>query len=349
MVDVTTSHFLHLCRIISPNFTLYTEMIHCNALVYNPKDLYNFFGEPWEGKVVQLGGSDVEAMSQAAKLVQDNGYKEVNLNVGCPSPRVQKGAFGAVLMKTPSTVVDIIQGMVKIGVTIPITVKCRIGVDNLDSYEYLHDFIQLISTTTPVNHFIVHARKCWLKGLSPKQNRSVPPLKHEVVYQLAKDFPHLTITINGGFNTTQQIKEQLDLVDGVMIGREVMDRPLFLAKVDAAYHNIPANQIKSTEEVIEEFLEYVLSEHVRGTPHSNSVVMAPLKMLYGGRRGREYRRRLAALILPRTKPLPDIVRDMRLMMQEMNFAGSGSDRDSGDEAEAETEDGEVPAAAPACA
>ncbi|KAF9965540.1 hypothetical protein BGZ70_004618 [Mortierella alpina] len=344
MVDVTTSHFLHLCRIISPNFTLYTEMIHCNALVYNPKDLYNFFGEPWEGKVVQLGGSDVEAMAQAAKLVQDNGYKEINLNVGCPSPRVQKGAFGAVLMKTPSTVVDIIQGMVKIGVTIPITVKCRIGVDNLDSYEYLHDFIQLISTTTPVNHFIVHARKCWLKGLSPKQNRSVPPLKHEIVYQLAKDFPHLTITINGGFNTTQQIKEQLDLVDGVMIGREVMDRPLFLAKVDAAYHNIPANQIKSTEEVVEEFLEYVLTEHVRGTPHSNSVVMAPLKMLYGGRRGREYRRRLAALILPRTKPLPDIVRDMRLMMQEMNFVSSDSDKDSGDEAETKTEDEESPVA-----
>ncbi|CAO3574591.1 unnamed protein product [Mortierella alpina] len=344
MVDVTTSHFLHLCKIISPNFTLYTEMIHCNALVYNPKDLYNFFGEPWEGKVVQLGGSDVEAMAQAAKLVQDNGYKEINLNVGCPSPRVQKGAFGAVLMKTPSTVVDIIQGMVKIGVTIPITVKCRIGVDNLDSYEYLHDFIQLISTTTPVNHFIVHARKCWLKGLSPKQNRSVPPLKHEVVYQLAKDFPHLTITINGGFNTTQQVKEQLDLVDGVMIGREVMDRPLFLAKIDAAYHNIPANQIKSTEEVVEEFLEYVLTEHVRGTPHSNSVVMAPLKMLYRGRRGREYRRRLAALILPRTKPLPDIVRDMRLMMQDMNFASTDSDKDSGDEAEAKIEDEEIPAA-----
>ncbi|KAG0263926.1 hypothetical protein BG011_007759 [Mortierella polycephala] len=294
-------------------------MIHCNALNYNPKDLFNFFGEPWEGKVVQLGGSDPEAMSKAAVLVQENGYKEVNLNVGCPSPRVQKGAFGAVLMKTPSTVVDIIHSMIKAGVTIPITVKCRIGVDNLDSYEYLYDFIKLISTTTPVDHFIVHARKCWLKGLSPKQNRSVPPLKHEVVYQLAKDFPHLTITINGGFNTTAQIKEQLDLVDGVMVGRE-------------AYHNVPAENIKSTEEIIEEYLEYVLTEHERGTPHSNSVVMGPIKMLYGGRRGREYRRRLAALILPRTKPLPDIVRDMRQMMQEMNFASSSSE-DEGTESD----------------
>ncbi|KAF9994866.1 hypothetical protein BGZ79_000342 [Entomortierella chlamydospora] len=328
MVDVTTSHFLQLCRIISPNFTMYTEMIHCNALVYNPKDLYNFFGEPWEGKVVQLGGSDPEAMAKAAKLVQDNGYKELNLNVGCPSPRVQKGAFGAVLMKTPSIVVDIIQEMRKVGVTIPITVKCRIGVDNLDSYEYLHDFIKLISTTTSVDHFIVHARKCWLKGLSPKQNRSVPPLKHEVVYQLAKDFPHLTITINGGFNTTDQLKEQLNLVDGVMVGREIMDRPMFLAKVDAACHNVPPEEIKSTEEVIEEFLEYVLAEHERGTPHSNSIVMAPLKMLYGGRRGREYRRRLAALILPRTKPLPDIVRDMRQMLQEMDFSMSSSENES---------------------
>ncbi|KAF9429947.1 hypothetical protein BGZ94_008903 [Podila epigama] len=233
MVDVTTSHFLHLCRIISPNYTLYTEMIHCNALVYHPDDLYNFFGEPWEGKVVQLGGSDPQAMAKAAKLVQDNGYKEVDVNVGCPSARVQKGAFGAVLMKTPSSVVAIIDEMVKVGVTIPITVKCRIGVDNLDSYEYLYDFIKLISTTTPVTHFIVHARKCWLKGLSPKQNRSVPPLNYDTVYRLAKDFPHLTITINGGFRTTEQIREQLELVDGVMIGREVMDNPMFLAKVDA--------------------------------------------------------------------------------------------------------------------
>ncbi|KAG0340317.1 hypothetical protein BG000_000174 [Podila horticola] len=300
MVDVTTSHFLHLCKIISPNYTLYTEMIHCNALVYHPDDLYNFFGEPWEGKVVQLGGSDPEAMAKAAKLVQDNGYKEVNVNVGCPSPRVQKGAFGAVLMKTPSSVVDIIQEMVKVGVNIPITVKCRIGVDNLDSYEYLYDFIKLVSTTTPVTHFVVHARKCWLKGLSPKQNRSVPPLKYEVVHLLAKDFPHLTITINGGFNTNEQIKEQLELVDGIMIGREVMDNPMFLAKVDA---------------------EYVLTEHKRGTPNSNAVVMAPLKMLYGGRRGKEYRRRLARAISPRTKSLPDIVRDVRLMMQEMDYGG----------------------------
>ncbi|KAG0345499.1 hypothetical protein BG004_003663 [Podila humilis] len=293
MVDVTTPHFLHLCRIISPKYTLYTEMIHCNALVYHPDDLYNFFGEPWEGKVVQLGGSDPVAMAKAALLVQDNGYTEVNVNVGCPSPKVQKGAFGAVLMKTPSSVVDIIQEMVKVGVTIPITVKCRIGVDNLDSYEYLHDF-------------------------------------------LAQDFPHLTITINGGFHTTEQIKEQLNLVDGIMIGREVMDNPMFLAKVDAGYYNVPPENIKSTEEVIEEFLEYVLTEHERGTPNSKGIVMAPLKMLYNGHRGREYRRRLAAALSPRTKSLPDAVRDVRLMMQEMDYGGvtttseaeDGSDGDS---------------------
>ncbi|KAG0027346.1 hypothetical protein BGZ81_005682 [Podila clonocystis] len=352
MVDVTTSHFLHLCKIISPNYTLYTEMIHCNALVYHPDDLYNFFGEPWEGKVVQLGGSDPEAMAKAAKLVQDNGYKEVNVNVGCPSPRVQKGAFGAVLMKTPSSVVDIIQEMVKVGVTIPITVKCRIGVDNLDSYEYLYDFIKLVSTTTSVTHFVVHARKCWLKGLSPKQNRSVPPLKYEVVHLLAKDFPHLTITINGGFNTNEQIKEQLELVDGIMIGREVMDNPMFLAKVDAGYYNIPAEKIKSTEEVVEEFLEYVLTEHKRGTPNSNAVVMAPLKMLYGGRRGKEYRRRLARAISPRTKSLPDIVRDVRLMMQEMDYGGvttaseaeNNGDPDSDSDSDSET----VSRSAPGC-
>ncbi|KAF9898744.1 hypothetical protein BX616_003663, partial [Lobosporangium transversale] len=152
-----------------------------------------------------------------------------------------------------------------------------------------------------------------------------------------KDFPHLTITINGGFNTTQQIKEQLELVDGIMIGREVMDRPMFLAKVDAAHHNVPPENIKTTEEVIEEFLEYVLKIHERGTPHSNSVVMAPLKMLYGGRRGKEYRRRLADLILPRTKPLPDIVRDMRQMMKEMDFSASSSDVEPASESGNESE------------
>ncbi|KAF9433693.1 hypothetical protein BGZ76_009103 [Entomortierella beljakovae] len=318
MVDVTTSHFLKLCQIISPNFTLYSEMIHCNALIYNPKDLYNFFGEPWENKVVQLGGSDPEAMAKAAMLVQDNGYKELNLNVGCPSPRVQKGAFGAVLMKTPSLVVNIIQAMKNSGVTIPITVKCRIGVDNLDTYEYLHDFIKLVSTSTSVTHFVVHARKCWLKGLSPKQNRSVPPLKYEVVYQLAKDFPDLTFTINGGFNTTDHVKEQLGLVDGVMIGREVMDRPMFLAKLDNEYNGVSPKDIKSVEEVLDEYLDYALMEHERGTPHSNSTVMGPLKMLYAGRFGREYRRRLAGAIVPRTKPLSDVVRDVRQMLQELD-------------------------------
>ncbi|KAF9160266.1 hypothetical protein DFQ26_005722 [Actinomortierella ambigua] len=306
MVDVTTSHFLHLCRLISPNYTLYTEMVHCNAVAYNPEGLLNFFGEPWEGKVVQLGGQDPEMMAKAAKLVQDNGYHEVNINVGCPSNRVQKGAFGALLMKNPQSVVDIIDEMVKVGVTIPITVKCRIGVDNLDSYEYLYDFIKLISTTTPVDHFIVHARKCWLKGLSPKQNRTIPPLKYDIVYRLAKDFPHLTFTINGGFRTPDQLKEQLDLVDGVMVGREAM-------------HGIPATQIKSTREIMEEYLDYVLTEHERGTPHSNSMVMAPLKMMIPGRRGKDFRRQYASIIMPRTKPLPDIVRDMREMLKDFNI------------------------------
>ncbi|KAG0235898.1 hypothetical protein BGW42_004544 [Actinomortierella wolfii] len=275
-------------------------MIHCNAVAYNPNGLFNFFGEPWEGKVVQLGGQDPEMMAKAAKLVQDNGYHEVNINVGCPSNRVQKGAFGALLMKNPQSVVDIIQEMVKIGVTIPITVKCRIGVDNLDSYEYLYDF-------------------------------------------LAKDFPHLTITINGGFKTPEQLKEQLALVDGVMVGREVMDSPMFLAKVDAALHNIPATQIKSTREIIEEYLDYVLTEHERGTPHSNSVVMAPLKMMIPGRRGKDFRRRYASIIMPRTKPLTDIVRDMREMIRDFdipNSLHSASVSDSEETSDQESEEDE---------
>ncbi|KAF9977458.1 hypothetical protein BGZ73_005956 [Actinomortierella ambigua] len=302
MVDVTTSHFLHLCRLISNNFTLYTEMVHCNAVAYNPEGLINFFGKPWEGKVVQLGGQEPEMMAKAAKLVQDNGYHEVNINVGCPSNRVQKGAFGALLMKNPQSIVDIINEMVNVGVTIPITVKCRIGVDHLDSYEYLYDF-------------------------------------------LAKDFPHLTFTINGGFKTPDQLKEQLDLVDGVMVGREVMDSPMFLAKVDAALHGIPATQIKSTREIMEEYLDYVLTEHERGTPHSNSMVMAPLKMMIPGRRGKDFRRQYASIIMPRTKPLPDIVRDMRELLKDFNIPTglrgvSLSDSESASDEESEADEPE---------
>ncbi|KAI8338944.1 tRNA-dihydrouridine synthase [Chlamydoabsidia padenii] len=234
MVDITTPNFLELLHIISgQRHAYYTEMHHAHAIHHHQTHLDRFVGTPRPNVVVQLGGSEPTLLANAAKLLQDYGYAEVNVNVGCPSPNVQHGHFGAVLMKTPDLVAEILNAMEKKNVSIPVTVKCRIGVDHLDSFDFLHHFVEtLMQCHRPPPHLIVHARKCILKGLSPKQNRTVPPLKYQTVYDLANLYPLLTITINGGFTTTHDIKTALDKVDGCMIGRKVMDSPLFLQEID---------------------------------------------------------------------------------------------------------------------
>ncbi|CAG8486317.1 8865_t:CDS:2 [Ambispora leptoticha] len=225
MLDVTTQHFLQLCRIISPNFLLYTEMIHCNAIIYHANDLSQLLGPPFSDTVVQLGGSDPRAMSQAALILAMNGWRDININVGCPSDRVQHNNCGAILMKSPDLVARIVTAMAEVNqhddiLPITISIKCRIGVDDIDSYEQLYHFISTVSKTNFVNHFIIHARKCWLKGLSPAQNRTIPKLDYERVYRIASDFPNLVFTINGGIDNADKIVEQLEKVDGVMIGRK---------------------------------------------------------------------------------------------------------------------------------
>ncbi|KAK9710224.1 hypothetical protein K7432_008572 [Basidiobolus ranarum] len=222
MVDVTDPHFLQLLRIISPSKKniSYTQMYHVNAIINREKQLERLCGPPEENTVVQIGGTDPETMAQATNILQASGFSEVNINIGCPSSRVQAGSFGAVLMKTPEKVREILTHISDIGVTIPVTVKCRIGVDEYDSYEYLCDFINSITNQTPVQHIIVHARKAWLKGLSPEENRKIPPLDYSRVYKLRHDFPHLKFTINGGIETVDQIREHLKVVHGVMLGRK---------------------------------------------------------------------------------------------------------------------------------
>ncbi len=204
--------------------------------------------------VLQLGGSDPVAMVECAKIAEQLGYDEVNINVGCPSDRVQNGCFGACLMAEPELVAQCVDKMTS-SVKIPISVKSRIGIDDLDSYEFLHQFIEKVSSAG-CEHFIIHARKAWLSGLSPKQNRDIPPLDYQRVYQIKKDFSHLEISINGGIQSFAQASEHLNYLDGVMIGREIYQNPYLLADADQTFW-AAKTPIKSRQEVINEMVEYI--------------------------------------------------------------------------------------------
>ncbi|MBI4126084.1 MAG: tRNA dihydrouridine(20/20a) synthase DusA [Deltaproteobacteria bacterium] len=231
MMDVTDRHFRYFMRLITRRTLLYTPMIHAIAVIRgNRDDLLGY--DPCEQPLaIQLGGGDPTTLAQAAHIAEDSGYGEVNLNVGCPSDRVQDGHFGACLMAEPERVAAAVAAM-KSAVRIPVTVKHRVGIDDLDSYEHLSHFVATVAAAG-CDRFIVHARKAWLKGLSPKENRTIPPLRYDEVYRLKRDFPHLTIVINGGVKSIEEVKHHLQHVDGVMIGRLAEENPYALATVDS--------------------------------------------------------------------------------------------------------------------
>lgn len=228
MLDWTDKHCRYFHRILTKQTLLYTEMVTTGAILYGKGD-YLAFNEQEQPVSLQLGGSDPIALAKCAKLAEERGYNEINLNVGCPSDRVQNGMFGACLMGKVDLVANCIDTMQK-EVNIPVTVKTRIGIDNQDSYSFLCEFIEKVMPYTDT--FIVHARKAWLSGLSPKENREVPPLDYERVYQLKRDYPQLTIAINGGIKTIEEIKHHLNYVDGVMVGREAYQNPMLLTQID---------------------------------------------------------------------------------------------------------------------
>jgi len=254
MMDWTDRHDRYFLRLISKHAGLYTEMINANALVkgkalhlleYNPEEHY---------VALQLGGSEPAVLAEAAKLVESFGYDEVNLNVGCPSERVQSGSFGACLMLEPNLVRDCIAAMSE-AVNIPVTVKCRIGVDKEMDYDFFKHFINVVSEGG-CNTFIVHARNAWLKGLSPKENRTIPPLRYDMVYRLKEECPDLKIIINGGIKTYAEMDEHLKHVDGVMLGREAYHNPYILSEVDQRYFN-DAHDILSREEILHQLKPYI--------------------------------------------------------------------------------------------
>lgn len=260
MMDWTDRHDRYFLRQIAPDIQLYTEMITAQALKHGDKQKLLQFHPDEHPCILQLGGSDPALLAQGAKLGQEFGYDEINLNVGCPSPRVSAGRFGACLMLEPQLVADCISAM-QSAVQIPVTVKCRIGIDDHDSYEELYHFIQLIQAAG-CKTFIIHARKAWLKGLSPKENREIPPLHYDVVYRIKHDFPALTIVLNGGLKSIADIDAVLPYVDGVMIGRSAYHQPYFLAEIQAKYFQ---TAVPTRHEIVEKMLPYIDKELAMGT------------------------------------------------------------------------------------
>ena len=267
MMDWTDRHCRYFHRLLSRHVLLYTEMVTTGALVHGDVPRHLDFNAEEHPVALQLGGSDPADLARSARLGQQWGYQEINLNCGCPSERVQRGAFGACLMSEPKLVADCVKAMVDV-VDVPVTVKHRIGIDKIESYEFVRDFVGTVSEAG-CQVFIVHARNAWLQGLSPKENREIPPLRYELVHQLKKEFPHLTIAINGGFTTNTQVLEQLDVLDGVMLGREAYHNPWLLASWDAELYGAQP-QALSREDVEARMCDYMAREAaVRGTPWSN--------------------------------------------------------------------------------
>ena len=260
MLDWTDRHCRYFYRVMSSHTVLYTEMVTTGAILFG-KGNYLSFNDAEHPLVLQLGGSDVKAMTECAKMAEQYGYDEININVGCPSDRVQNGRFGACLMADPQLVAECVNEM-QAAANIPVTVKSRIGIDDLDSYEFLHNFIEVVAQAD-CQHFIIHARKAWLSGLSPKQNREVPPLDYGRVYQIKKDFPELEISINGGIKTFEECNEHLKHIDGVMIGREIYQNPYMLTQADNAIY-LQNNPILTRLEIVEKMSPYIDDYVVNG-------------------------------------------------------------------------------------
>ena len=290
MMQCTDIHDRYLFRLITKKSILYTEMVTTGAIIHGECIEQLRFNDLVEHPVaVQLGGSDPKDLAACAKICDAMGYDEINLNVGCPSQRVQNGAFGACLMKEPTLVSECIEAMQEV-TTLPVTVKCRIGVDDNDDYEFLHNFTESIMNPL-MQTLIVHARVAILKGLSPRQNRSVPPLKYDHVYQLKKDFPNLEIVINGGIQNINESIQHLNEVDGVMLGRSAYDNPMITSQVDELIFNA-SPQICDRKKILNSYLLYCLEQNDLGHSYSRT-----LKHVFGINKGMPHARKYRKLIL----------------------------------------------------
>lgn len=286
MLDWTDKYCRYFHRLISKHAFVYTEMVTTGALLHGNHHRFLQFDAAEHPVAFQLGGSHPKDLANCAKMVEDYGYDEVNLNVGCPSDRVQNGRFGACLMAEPGLVAECVAAM-RQAVSIPVTVKSRIGIDESDSYEELLHFISTVADSG-CRTFIVHARKAWLKGLSPKQNREVPPLRYDMVYQLKKDLPTLEIILNGGITTLDQAEEILKHVDGVMMGREAYHNPYILADVDRRFFADP-QEPKSRLEIVMLLIPYI-QQQLKIDARLNDISRHILGLFHGEPGARSWRR-----------------------------------------------------------
>ena len=264
-------------------------MVTTGAILYGKCFHQLEFNKEEHPVAIQLGGSDVDDLVKSAKIAEDYGYDEINLNVGCPSDRVQKGRFGACLMLEPEHVAECLNAM-QTNVKVPVTIKCRLGVDHHEDYGFLYNFVNIVQDAG-IKHFIIHARNGILKGLSPRQNRHIPPLKYDYVYQLKKDFPNLNITINGGIKTIDECKDHLKYVDGVMIGRAAYENPFLIKDIDTELYGIESN-INSKKSILNQYLDYVEDKLQEG--HDLSRMM---KHLFGLSRGDKFAKSFRIKIL----------------------------------------------------
>lgn len=291
MMAWTDRHYRYLMRLINPSVRLYTEMVTTGALIHSEPKRYLSFSPQEHPLALQLGGHDPKALAICAKMGEDFGYDEININIGCPSDRVSSGRFGACLMSEPFLVAECVAKMQE-AVNIPVTVKTRIGIDECDDYAFLQKFIETVQQA-PCHTFIIHARKAWLKGLSPKQNREIPPLNYDRVYQLKKDYPHLNIIINGGITTHEQVAQHLQHVDGAMIGRSAYENPFYWAQ----------NKALSRKEIILQYLDYMNIQAQNG--HHIWPMARHLLNVFNGEPGaRAWRRALSTEKIPPIALMP---------------------------------------------
>ena len=289
MMDWTDRHCRYFLRLISKRARLYTEMITAPALQHGDVPRHLDFDPAEHPLALQLGGSDPAQLAHAARLGERWGYDEINLNCGCPSERVQTGSFGACLMAEPALVADCVRAM-RDAVAVPVTVKHRIGLGTGDDYEFVRDFVGIVAQAG-CDVFIVHARNAVLKGLSPKENREVPPLRYEVARRLKRDFPALTIVLNGGLTDWASIERELEGVDGVMLGRAAYHDPYLLADADRRLFD-DAGPVRSRAEVVEALIPYANAQRAQGTP-LRAITRHALGLYHGVRGGRRFRQMLS--------------------------------------------------------
>ncbi len=289
MMDYTDRHFRYFIRLMTRHTRLYTEMVTTGALLHGDPRRHLEFHAAEHPIALQLGGSEPDALARCARLAEDYGYDEVNLNVGCPSDRVQAARFGACLMNEPALVGECIAAM-GAATRLPVTVKTRIGVDERDSYDELTQFVRTVATAG-CRVFIIHARKAWLKGLSPRENREIPPLRYDVAERLKQDFPTLTVAVNGGVKTLAAMQGHLGAFDGVMVGREAVSNPYLFADVDRRFFD-PAAPVPAREEVVRAWLPYIAAQLQEGVPLARMTRHA-LGLFHGCPGARQWRRTLS--------------------------------------------------------